>query len=190
MTLLAHVRSWVARHPRIYWSGVVALAVFVAWQVQARAQRLDDAARAWGDTVTVWVAGTDLAPGDPVVARAVEYPAALVSPGRLERDPAGLVAVQHIGLGDVVTAVDVGRAGLDLLPSGWRGVAIGTGDGALALTPGTRVDVVAAATLLVGDAVVVAVADGSVTVGVPSEAAPAVADAVLHGEASLVVRAD
>ncbi len=190
MTLLAHLRSWVARHPRIYWSGVIALAVFVALQVQARAQQLDDATRAWGDTVTVWVASTDLAPGDPVSATAVGYPAVLVSPGRLDRDPAGLVAVQHIGVGEVVAAVDVGRTGLDLLPSGWRGVAIGSDDEALALTPGTRVDVVAAAALLVGDAIVVAVADGSVTVGVPADLAASVADAVLHGEASLVIRAD
>lgn len=190
MTLLAHLRSWMARHPRVYWSGVIALAALVAWHVQARAQHLDDAVRAWGDTVTVWVASADLAPGDPVAARAVDYPVALASPGRLDRDPAGLVAVQHLGVGEVITSVDVGRNGLELLPSGWRGVAIAPGDSTPTLAPGTRVDVVAAGELLVGDAVVVAVEGEAVIVGVPAEAAAATADAVLHAEASLVIRAD
>jgi hypothetical protein len=190
MTLLAHVRSWVARHPRVYWTVVVGLALAAAVQLHTRARQLDAATRAWGDTVTVWVATADLAPGDPVSAQAVAYPSALTAPGRLDRDPTGLVAVQHIGTGDVVRMVDVGRAGLDLLPREWRGVSIAVDSAALALAPGTRVDVVAVGALVVGDAVVVAVADGTVTVGVPADAAPAVADAAQHGEASLVVRAD
>jgi hypothetical protein len=190
MTLLAHVRSWVARHPRVYWTVVIGLALVTAVQLRTRAQQLDTATRAWGDTVTVWVATADLAPGDPVSAQAVAYPSALTAPGRLDRDPVGLVALQHIGIGDVVRMVDVGRSGLDLLPREWRGVSITVDSAALALAPGTRVDVVAVGVLVVGDAVVVAVADGTVTVGVPADAAPAVADAAQHGEASLVVRAD
>lgn len=190
MTLLAHLRSWVARHPRLYWSAVVVLALVAAGNLHSRTQRLDDATRAWGESVTAWVATADLAPGDPVTARAVAFPSALTGPGRLARDPTGLVAVQHIGVGDVVRVSDVGRSGLDLLPGPWRGVSITVEGTALELLPGTRVDVVAAGVLLVGDAVVVAVADGAVTVGVPAEAAPAVADADQRGEASLVVRAD
>jgi hypothetical protein len=69
-------------------------------------------------------------------------------------------------------------------------VSITVDSAALALAPGPRVDVVAVGALVVADAVVVAVADGAVTVGVPADAAPAVADAAQHGEASLVVRAD
>jgi hypothetical protein len=190
MTLLAHVRSWVARHPRLYWTVVVALAVVAGANLHARAQRLDAATRAWGETVTVWVATADLAPGDPVAAQAGAFPSALAAPGRLDRDPTGLVAVQHIGAGDVVRTSDVGRSGLDLLPGQWRGVSIVVDAAAFALVPGTRVDVVATGALVVGDAVVVAVTDGAVTVGVPADAAPAVADAAQHGEASLVVRAD
>jgi hypothetical protein len=86
--------------------------------------------------------------------------------------------------------VDIGRAGLDLLPREWRGVSIAVDSAALTLAPGTRVDVVAVGALVVADAVVVAVADGAVTVGVPADAAPAGADAAQHGEASLVVRSD
>ena len=190
MTLLAHVRSWVARHPRVYWTVVVGLALVAGCQLHTTAQQLDAATRAWGESVTVWVATADLAPGDPVAAQATAFPSALAAPGRLDRDPTGLVAVQHIGAGDVVRVVDIGRAGLDLLPREWRGVSIAVDSAALTLAPGTRVDVVAVGALVVADAVVVAVADGAVTVGVPADAAPAGADAAQHGEASLVVRSD
>jgi hypothetical protein len=190
MTLLAHVRSWVARHPRVYWTVVVGLALVAGCQLHTTAQQFDAATRAWGESVTVWVATADLAPGDPVAAQATAFPSALAAPGRLDRDPTGLVAVQHIGAGDVVRVVDIGRAGLDLLPREWRGVSIAVDSAALTLAPGTRVDVVAVGALVVADAVVVAVADGAVTVGVPADAAPAVADAAQHGEASLVVRSD
>jgi hypothetical protein len=69
-------------------------------------------------------------------------------------------------------------------------VSIAVDNAAVTLAPGIRVDVVAVGALVVADAVVVAVADGAVTVGVPADAAPAVADAAQHGEASLVVRSD
>ena len=99
MTLLAHVRSWVARHPRVYWTVVVGLALVAGCQLHTTAQQLDAATRAWGESVTVWVATADLAPGDPVAAQATAFPSALAAPGRLNRDPTGLVAVQHIGAG-------------------------------------------------------------------------------------------
>lgn len=190
MSILARARSWAALHPRLTLATVVALAVFVMLDLWSRAERLDTARQRWGETTTVWVAAVDLAPGDAMAAEAQQYPLALVSPSHLTRDPTGLVAVQHLGRGDVVREVDVARSGLDLLPQEWRGVSVAFDPTRTLLGPGTRVDVVAAGALLVSGAVVVALADAAVVVGVPADVAPAVADAALLGDATLVVRAD
>jgi hypothetical protein len=87
MTLLAHVRSWVARHPRVYWTVVVGLALVAGCQLHTTARQLDAATRAWGDTVTVWVATADLAPGDPVAAQAAAFPSALAAPAASTATP-------------------------------------------------------------------------------------------------------
>jgi Flp pilus assembly protein CpaB len=165
-------------------------ATTAAWGVAGAVGSLEETRRQWGDTVTVWVAARDLAPGDPIEAAPHQHPRAVVAAASLGRDPTGLVALQHIAAGEPVMEADVGRSGLELLPAGWRGVGVASVDGALALAPGQRVDVVASGQLLADEAVVVAASGTSVTVGVPSDVAASVADAALRHEVSLVVRPD
>lgn len=188
--VVVRIRSWLVRHPRLVWCAAAVAATTAAWGVAGAVGSLEETRRQWGDTVTVWVAARDLAPGDPIEAAPHQHPRAVVAAASLGRDPTGLVALQHIAAGEPVMEADVGRSGLELLPAGWRGVSVASVDGALALAPGQRVDVVASGQLLADEAVVVAASGTSVTVGVPSDVAASVADAALRHEVSLVVRPD
>ncbi len=188
--VVVRIRSWLVRHPRLVWCAAAVAAATAAWGVAGAVGSLEEARRQWGDTVTVWVAARDLAPGDTIEAAPHQHPRAVVAAASLGRDPTGLIALQHIAAGEPVMGADVGRSGLELLPADWRGVAVTTADGALDLTPGQRVDVVASGQLLADEAVVIAATDTSVTVGVPREVAASVADAALRQEVSLVVRPD
>ncbi len=188
--VVVRIRSWLVRHPRLVWCAAAVAATTAAWGVAGAVGSLEETRRQWGDTVTVWVAARDLAPGDPIEAAPHQHPRAVVAAASLGRDPTGLVALQHIAAGEPVMEADVGRSGLELLPAGWRGVGVASVDGALALAPGQRVDVVASGQLLADEAVVVAASGTSVTVGVPSDVAASVADAALRHEVSLVVRPD
>lgn len=190
MVVFVRLRTFLARHPLAWWAMVALCASSAAWGAVGVVQRLEGERRSWGDRVTVWVVQRDTAPGEPIVARPVDHPRAVVAPGALRRDPAGLVAVQHLGVGEVVATTDVGRSGLELLPADWRGVAVPLVDGAIGLTPGHGVDVVAAGRLVASGAVVVAVSEETATVGVPADLAPTVADAVRLGDAALVLRPD
>ncbi len=188
--VVVRIRSWLARHPRLVWWAAAAAAGVAAWGVAGAIGSLEHARRQWGSTITVWVAARDLAPGDPIEAAPHQHPRAVVAAASLDRDPTGLIALQHIAAGEPVMGADVGRSGLELLPADWRGVAVPVVDGAFALTPGQRVDVVAAGQLIADEAVVIATSGTSVTVGVPREVAASVADAALRQEVSLVVRPD
>jgi Flp pilus assembly protein CpaB len=87
-----------------------------------------------------------------------------------------------------------------LVPPGWRALALPVGPAALPLSVGDRVDLVAAvggtdatesqspSFVLAGNAVVVAVAERSVTVAVRAEDAPRVALGIVTGSVVLALR--
>lgn len=186
--LHVRIRSFLARHRALYWSGVAVAAAAVAATVQSHTTALERERRAWGDTRTAWVAGAALAPGDPISATQVELPIAAVSSAALADDPSGRVALQRVTAGEVLTAADVGDDVVDLLPGGWRGVALPVEVSTPAVHPGGTVDVVAAGVVLAERGRVVAVDEVSVTIAVPAAVAAAVADAALQRTAAIVLR--
>lgn len=184
---LAHIRSFLARHRSMHWALVAAVAVAAGAAVADRSAALDRERRAWGTSATVWVAASDVAAGAPVTARRVEAPLALVPATSTAADPTGAIARRPIAAGEVLTTSAIGDAD-DLVPPGWRGVAIPADDSTLAVRVGDRVDVVAAGGVLAIDGVVIEVFPANVVVAVAAEAAPAVASAALDRLAVLVLR--
>lgn len=177
--LFAHIRSFLARHRAVHWVIVGSIALATAAILATQSAALERQRRSWGEARTVWVAATDLAPGDPVVTRAVSAPRALVAPSAVVDDPMGLIARRSRGAGEMLVLADVGAAD-DLVPVGWRLVAVAADDSTLPVTPGARVDVMASGTVLARDGLVIATGPASVTVAVPAAAAPAVAAAALE----------
>lgn len=190
--VVVSIRSWLVRHPRFVWLATAVAGAAAVWGVADAIASLERARQHWGETVTVWVATRDLAPGDLIDAESRSHPRALVSSAAIGRDPAGLVALQHLAAGETVTQADVGRSGLELLPADWRGVAVVVDASALGLAPGHRIEVVAGGQVLAHEAIVITVADdaASATVGVPRAVSAAVADAAARGELGVVLRPD
>ena len=161
---------------------------------------LSDAAAArdrWGDVASVAVVVRDLAPGaviGPGDVRGEQRPRQLLPHGTLDDEAAiGRVALAPLVAGDVVVEA---RLGADLLPAGWRAIAIpppGSG-GHPDVAVGDRVEILDVGgldTMAIAEGIVVAVRaeDGMVTVGVAAEAGPRVAYAAVAGTAVLALTA-
>jgi hypothetical protein len=173
MFLLARARLLLARHRWIRWAVVALLAGGAGVSVLAATSRVDAARRQWGEGRDVWVATADLLPGDRVLAERRTAPLAVVPPDALASIPAGALAHQHVGRGEMITTADVARA--DWVPPGEVALSIPL-DAAPALAPGAEVRVFAAGAAL-ADGRVVAVSESAVVVAVPERVAPAVSAA-------------
>src|SRR5579885_2549668 len=140
------VRRW-HRRPLVRWSLAAALALTTAAAVRAEAHRAEAARRAWGNEQRVAVAtralpaGTVIAPGDVEVR---SWPAGLVPSGALDRTPVGDTVRAAIARGEAVLADRLGRHGAtgaaDLVPDGWRALAVPTTSSSLAVADGSVVD--------------------------------------------------
>ena len=183
--IIAHVRSFLARHRLVHWALVASFAIGTAALVASRTAELDRRIESWGTSRTVWVAATDLAPGDAAVARATAVPVAVVAPGALDAEPVGQIARREVGAGEMLVEADLGAIDR-LVPIGWRHVAIAADEATLPVDPGDRVDVVAAGSVLAADGIVVQVGPAAVVVAVEPVSAPAVAAAALDRTAVLV----
>lgn len=170
------------RSVALRWLAVAAAAALVA--VEAAQVGADATARrdAWGSTVPVAVAVADLEIGDEIRPGDVaveQQPSAVVPEGALD-DAVGRVVTAAIVAGEVVVEARVAPSGLDgvvaLVPPGWRALAVPSSPGP-PLAVGDRVEVLAP-DVVAADAIVVDVAEDVVTVAVPADDAPAVADAV------------
>lgn len=184
---IAHVRSFFARHRAARWLLVVVLAAAVAAVLAAQSAALERERRAWGDGRIVWVAAADLAPGDPVLVRAVSAPPAVVAPTAVVDDPSASIALRPVAAGEMVVAGDVGDRG-SLAPADRRRVAVAADEATLTVAVGDVVDVidaVAGGTVVATDAIVVEVTPTAVVVAVPATTAPAVAAAALERRAVL-----
>ena len=199
-------RLELARHRRLRWLLVAALALASAAAVQRRADALDEARRGWATTATVLVAARDLRPGDELAIDALELPVVAVPPGALHADDrpdatpvagdgGGGGPVERraarvrraVGAGEIVTHADL-RVGV--------GPAAGAPDGTVVvavrdpLVPvaeaGAAVAVHADGLELASGAVVVSAADGITSVAVDPADASIVAAAARDGTASLV----
>lgn len=184
---IAHVRSFLARHRAARWVFVTALAGVVAAVLAAQSAALERERRSWGEGRTVWIASTDLAPGDPVLVQAVSAPPALVAPTAVIDDPSASIALRPVATGEILVIGDVGDRD-ELAPADRRRVAVAADETTLAVSVGDVVDVidaVAAGAVVATDAVVVEVTPTAVVVAVPASAAPMVAAAALERRAVL-----
>jgi hypothetical protein len=169
MQFVARCRTWLARHPLIYWLAVAMAAGAAALGAWGYQQRLDEARRAWGHSVIVWVPSTDAAPGEPLAAEPAEWPAPLVPSDSLDGDPGDVVARQHIGAGEPITRHDVRPADdAAMVPPGWVAITVPSTPPA-GVREGEAVRVFADGVAL-GDGTVIRVADDRVLVALPADA--------------------
>lgn len=173
MPLMPRIRRVVARRPWLQWIVVAALATATAATVADAVAAVDAERAGWGTGVPVWVAATDVAPGEPIDADRVEVPRA-VRPLRAVDDPNGRRARQSVGRGEIVTEVDVlPDRELALAPEGWL-VAPVRESTPSAAPLGASVQVVSDGFVLAERAVVVGFADDVVLLAVPADLAPLV----------------
>lgn len=202
------------RSPALWWATAAVLALGAAARVGSLDDQAEAARAAWGESVPVVVAAHDLAAGDvigPLDVVVESWPRAVVPPGALAEVPEGRTVTAPIVAGEAVVPARVAPDGLSdvaaLLPPGWRAVAIPAAGGGFGgdlppLAAGDRVDVLASfdtfdlddgstdpepAGVVAEGALVVDVADGAVTVGVPAAVAPDVAFATTRGTVTLAL---
>jgi hypothetical protein len=174
------VRTQLARRPWIHWAVVVVATVTTVAVLRDRVAGIDEARQAWGDARGVLVARGNARPGELLGVDVREVPIALVPPGALEPGAIGeqLVARQDVTAGEIVTAVDVGRAGQTgagaLLPDGWAAVPIVESPPSGA-SIGSRVQIAGGGVVLAPDAIVTGYHDDVTLVAVPAAVAPMVA---------------
>jgi Flp pilus assembly protein CpaB len=208
------LRRWwrrARRSPLLWWSAAGVTAAIAALQVSALEQRAAAQRSSWGATELVAVAAVDLGPGDvfgPGDATVEQWPVAVVPDGALGEVPVGRVVTAPVVAGEAVVERRLAPAGLSgvaaLVPEGHRAIAVpssvgGFGSGAPPLEPGDRVDVLATfdvtdggspPTAPVAEQVLVVDVDGeggTVTVAVPTGAAPRVAFAVARATVTLAL---
>ncbi|MEX0846689.1 MAG: hypothetical protein WD023_02840 [Ilumatobacteraceae bacterium] len=187
--LAVHIRSYLARHRRVHWCLVALLAIAAGTLVLQQGQQLERARASWGASTVVWVADLGVGPGEPLALRAVTVPRAVVPADALAAaPPPGAIAAQQVTAGEIVTTVDVAGGPGDLVPSGWRSVAIAVDERSLAVAVGDRVDIAADGVVLAADGRVVSVGDAAVAVAVPADVAAVVAAAALDERAVLIGR--
>ena len=170
------LRRLIARHPALRWTAIIVSCGGFALSVWSHRADVDEARAAWGSATAVWVAEADTAPGETIIARAVDVPDAVAPADATGHDPSGSTARQHVGRGEIVTSVDVagGSGALALVPDGWLAVAVSERVPSGALV-GERVLVVADGAVIADEAVVVGVGDGASSIAVPPDAGPLVA---------------
>jgi Flp pilus assembly protein CpaB len=202
------LRTRFSRAAVPYWIGVALVAAITAAVVAALLGRAVEAEARYGRTQPVAVARRTLAPGDAVGGSIAveEWPKALVPDGAMtDVPPDDRVVVADVAEGEPLVASRVsgggGRGAAALVPPGHRAIAVPLLVAGLPLRLGDRVDLIAtpgggdpSAVPITDDvllpaeadevatgAVVVAVADESVTVAVRSDDAPDVATAITTG---------
>jgi hypothetical protein len=186
MSPLVLARRVLARHPLARWVAVAGLAVTAAMVMTAQLRAVEAQRRSWGDPVHVWVARSTIEPGTPLdtdLVRSDRYPAAMVPPGALTE--LGGTTRQRIGAGEIVVASDVAAASgpAALIPAGWAAVAVPVG--AIPVSPGSAVVIVAGGAPIQG--IVVDGTDGTALVAVAERDVPAVAGALVVGDAVLAL---
>lgn len=184
-------RRVLVRHPWIQWSFVLAVATVVASSVQQRLVAVDVTRQSWGVTAPVLVATEQIEVGRPLRLEVRELPIALVPPAAV--DPAigvgdGAVARQRIGVGEIVTALDVvaDRGPQALTPVGWLAVPVVESPPSGAEL-GDRVRVASDGFVLSATALVVGRFDNVTMLAVPAADAPLLPAAASAGSLTLLL---
>ncbi|MCU1460700.1 MAG: hypothetical protein JWO37_775 [Acidimicrobiales bacterium] len=187
-----------------FWSAMLALAAVTGLAVAGALGAARAAEARWGTTRAVVVAVRAIAAGDQIGAGDLTTraePAGLVPPGavRSTEVAVGRVAVVALFPGQIVLAGHVGAGGVQgaaaLVPVGRRAIAVPAESATTRARRGDLVDVLAVPPSGSGDAVVVAsgalvvdVAESSVTVAVSPVEARRVAAAIARGAVAIAVR--
>lgn len=188
MHQLAWVRLMVARHPWVYWFTIAVVAVVVAVASAAMLASVDEARRSWGEQTTVWLSTSAASPGEPIAVAARQVPAAVVPVGAVTHSPAGTVARQRIGPGEIVTADDVAAGGpAGLIPPEWVAFAVPASPDHF--STGDHLEVYSA-DQLVADGLVVDDRDAELMIAIPAAAAPTMAAALLADTVTLALSPD
>jgi Flp pilus assembly protein CpaB len=143
------LRRRLPRRAIPYWIATLTLALTTGLVANGLLHRAQEAQARWGSTRTVVVSTRALAPGDPLAgATAVrELPAVALPRGAIPELPAGAVALDPIGAGEVVTTARVGgpaaAAVSGRLPRDTRAVVIPLEAKGLPVRVGDRVDLLA-----------------------------------------------
>lgn len=194
------------RHPWLFWSVAVGLAVVTGLTVSTMVAEASARARRLGGLREVPVAaraleaGDVLSPADVVVRR---LPAAVLPAGPVARSPADHAVVVPLVPGEVLLEAKLAPWGVTgpaaLVPPGQRALAVPVGKGALPVQRRQRVDVLATFDSTEGEteptfpvatgALVVDVAEEAVSVAVSAEEAPRVAFATARGTVTLALTA-
>lgn len=169
-------RHQLARRPWIRWAVAAVLATVVGWSVATKLGDVDRQRDAWGSRTPVVVAIVAAEAGQPLQFEVRDLPIAALPDGALGEVTPGTIARRAVAAGQVLTALDVSTSGPGgWLPAGWVQLTVPV-DPLPALAPGAAVRVFADG-VAIGDGQVVSRDEGSVSVGVPAEVAPAVAEA-------------
>jgi hypothetical protein len=188
MHLLAAVRLMMARHPWIYWLAITVVAATVAVGTASALAGVDAARRSWGEQTRVWMTTSSIDPGQPIVATARVVPVAVVPAGATHADPAGAVARQRIGPGEIVTGDDVSATGpTGLIPAGW--VAFDVPGSSEHFAAGDAL-VVYSGDSFVATGLVTETGDSDLMVAVPAAAGPAMAAGLLADAVTLALTPD
>jgi len=185
-------------------TGVVAVALLMAWSLGAKAR---DAIDAYGRLRRVAVARRELEPGRQIGSDDItwrELPALAVPDGALTTSPTGRIVTAAIGRSEVITDRRIAPEGLSglraLVPPGRRAIGVPVGDGSVTLEEGDQVDVLApsrgtsdldpsgrGATVVARAARVLAVGHSAVVLVVSEAEATTIAGALAQGVPVLVV---
>lgn len=190
MSVLASVRHRLARSPWIYWAVIGGLALLAGVAVAGATSGVEAARRAWGDTRTVYVAATDVAPGDGFAGRIArrDFPEPMIPAAAVSAIDPDAVARQHVAAGEVIVGADVAATGglRSLIPAGWLAVAVSEAVPSGAAV-GDLIRVASGGVVLADEGVVVAVTAAAVVVAVPADAAAQVGQAAASGDVSLLL---
>jgi Flp pilus assembly protein CpaB len=146
------LRRRLPRRALPFWIATLALALATGLVADGLLRRAEQAEARWGTTRPAVVATRALEPGDRLAGAAVvrRLPAVALPRSTLGALPAGAVALDPIGAGEVVTAARVGgpaaSAVAGRLPPGTRAVVIPLEVKGLPVRVGDRVDLLASAT--------------------------------------------
>ncbi len=184
------LRLALARRPWIRWLAIAAAAMTAGWLVLGQLQSVETARQSWTQRRTVFVATHDHAAGDPLVVEERDLPMAAVPASALDTAPVGGVARQRIGVGEVVTAVDVAVGPGPAAAADEGDVVVAVGDpllqGAMAnVTVGLRVAVHSEGIVLADEGRIVAIDGDVVFVALDPADAPIVSAAAQTRLASL-----
>lgn len=188
-------RRLVARARWVYWLVVAGCAAIAALAMMRAVHAAEVEARAWGSPVAVVLATGDVPVGERFAGRVavVELPAPAVPPGALRELaelPPTAVALQRVGVGEIVVTHDVVPSGAPaaLVPDGWLAVPI-IEQAQSGVVVGDRVAIAADGLLLASHGQVVGIRPESnvVVVALPEPVAATAAEAAAARAAVILV---